>query len=155
MIPLIEEIKSLLSSNSSTSSISSTSPVTVFNSPEIFQEIENAPDVFIMIEEVEISENNNVENNNNQINIDLDKPLETKELLDKVKKDLYNAICFYWKVLPEDYLLLTILDPRIKSMGNKIEEKEILCKNYEEFKENYLPTPLNLVLHHQLHLKHQ
>jgi hypothetical protein len=139
MIPLIEEIKSLLSSNSSTSS---TSPVTVFNSPEILQEIENAPDVFIMIEEVEISENSNVENNNNQTNIDLDKPLKTKELLDKVKKDLYNAICFYWKVLPEDYLLSTILDPRIKSMGNKIEEEEILCKNYEEFKENYLPTPI-------------
>lgn len=139
MIPLIEEIKSLLSSNSSTSS---TSPVTVFNSSEILQEIENAPDVFIMIEEVEISENSNVENNNNQTNIDLDKPLETKELLDKVKKDLYNAICFYWKVLPEDYLLSTILDPRIKSMGNKIEEEEILCKNYEEFKENYLPTPI-------------
>ena len=58
-----------------------------------------------MIEEVEISENSNVENNNNQTNIDLDKPLETKELLDKVKKDLYNAICFYWKVLPKDYLL--------------------------------------------------
>src|SRR5437660_339733 len=57
MILLIEEIKSLLSSNSSTSSTSSTSPVTVFNSPKIFQEIENAPDVFIMIEEVEISEN--------------------------------------------------------------------------------------------------
>ena len=139
MVPLIEEIKSLLSSNSSTSS---TSPVTVFNSPEILQEIENAPDVFIMIEEVEISENNNVENNNNQTNIDLDKPLETKELLDKVKKDLYNAICFYWKVLPVNYLLSTILDPRIKSMGNKIEEEEILCKNYEEFKENYLPTPI-------------
>jgi len=158
MIPLIEEIKSLLSSNSSTSSTSYTSPVTVFNSPEIFQEIENAPDVFIIVEEVEISENNNIENNNNQVErnrINIDKPLETKELLDKVKKDLYNAICFYWKVLPEDYLLSTILDPRIKSMDNKIEEEEILCKNYEEFKENYLPTPLNLVLHHQLHLKHQ
>lgn len=144
MIPLIEEIKTLLISNSSTSSISptSSSPVTVFNSPEILQEIENAPNVFIMIEEIEILENSNVENNNHsQTNIDLDKPLETKELLDKVKKDLYNAICFYWKVLPEDYLLSTILDPRIKSMGNKTEEEEILCKKYEEYKENYLPTP--------------
>ena len=141
MIPLIEEIKSLLLSSSSTSPTSSTSPVTAFNSPEILQEIENAPDVFIMIEEVEISENSNVENNNSQTNIDLDKPLETKELLDKVKKDLYNAICFYWKILPEDYLLSTILDPRIKSMGNKTEEEEILYKRYEEYKENYLPTP--------------
>ena len=64
MIPIIEQIKTLLlsslspssnSSNSSTST-SSTLPVTDFNSPEIFQEIANAPDVFIIIEEVEISE---------------------------------------------------------------------------------------------------
>ena len=95
MIPIIEQIKRLLLlplSNSSTptsptSPTSSTSPITIFNSPEIFQEIENAPDVFIMIEEVEVLENNNIENNNNQTkkdNINLDKPLETKDLLDKV-----------------------------------------------------------------------
>lgn len=152
MIPLIERIKTLLlsplsnspSSSTPTSPTSSTSPVTVLNSPEILQEIENAPDVFVIIEEVEILENNNIENNNNQTkkdNIDLDKPLETKELLDKVRKDLYNSMCFYWKVLPEDYLLSTILDPRIKFMGDKAEEEEILRKEYEIYKENYSPTP--------------
>ena len=154
-IPIIERIKTLLLSplpNSPTSSTPTspisptlpTSPITVFNSPEILEEIENAPDVFIMIEEVEMLENNNVENYNDQTrknNINLDKPLETKDLLDKVRKDLYNAMCFYWNVLPEDYLLSTILDPRIKFMNNKEEEKEILHKKYEEYKENYLPTP--------------
>lgn len=154
MIPIIERIKTLLlsplsnspSSSTPTLPTSPTLPATVFNLPEILQEIENAPDVFIMIEEVEILENHDVENNNNnnqtkKDNIDLDKPLETKELLDKVRKDLYNAMCYYWKVLPEDYLLSTILDPRIKSMGNKIAEEEILRKKYEEYQENYLPTP--------------
>jgi hAT family C-terminal dimerisation region len=149
MIPIIEQIKTLLlsplsnSPNSSTPT-SPTLPATVINSSEILQEIENAPDVFVMIEEVEILENHDVENNNNQTkkdNIDLDKPLETKELLDKVRKDLYNAMCYYWKVLPEDYLLSTILDPRIKSMGNKVAEEEILHKKYEEYQENYSPTP--------------
>jgi hypothetical protein len=163
MNPIIEQIKHLLllplsnSPNSSiptsptspisstlpTSSTSSTSSVTAFNIPEIYQEIENAADVFIMIEEVETLENNIIENNNNQTKnnkFNLDKPLETKDLLDKVRKDLYNAMCFYWKVLSEDYLISTILDPRIKSMNNKIEE-EILRKKYEEYKENYLPTP--------------
>ena len=89
MNPIIEQIKHLLllslsnSSNSSistspssptsstlsTSSTSSTSPtlpVTAFNIPEIYQEIENAADVFIMIEEVETLENKVIENNNNQ-----------------------------------------------------------------------------------------
>ena len=149
MIPIIQRIKTLLllplsnspTSSTPTSPTSSTSPITIFNSPEILQEIENAPDVFVMIEQVEILENNNVENNNNQNNINLDKPLETKDLLDKVRKDLYDAMCFYWKVLPEDYLLSTILDPKIKSMNNKPEEEEILHKKYEEYKENYLPTP--------------
>ncbi|CAI2193345.1 14667_t:CDS:1, partial [Funneliformis geosporum] len=74
MNPIIEQIKHLLLlplsnspnlfiSTSSTSPISSTLsissilstsptlPVTAFNIPEIYQEIENAADVFIMIEE--------------------------------------------------------------------------------------------------------
>src|SRR3954462_14878336 len=62
MIPIIERIKKLLLSPLSNSPssptpttpispISPTSLATVFTLPEIFQEIENAPDVFIMIEE--------------------------------------------------------------------------------------------------------
>ena len=151
MDPLIKRIKNLLlvpssssSTSSSTSPTSSTSPVIAFNTPEIYREIENAPDVFIMIEEVEILENNIVENNNNQTEknkIDLDKPLETKDLLDKVKKDLYNAMCFYWEVLSKDYLLSTLLDSRTKLMDNSAENKEILYKKYEEYKESYLLTP--------------
>jgi hypothetical protein len=68
--------------------------------------------------------------------------LKTKNLLNKVKKDLYNAMCLYWDVLSDDYILSTILDPRIKFMNNKEKEEEILCKKYEEYKENHLPTPI-------------
>src|SRR5207248_4159240 len=88
--------------------------------------------------------NNVIENNNNQTKkdkFDLDKPLETKDLLSKVRKDFYNTMYFYWQVLSEDYLISTILDPRIKSMNNKAKEEEILRRKYEEYKENYLPTP--------------
>jgi len=162
MDPLIKWIKNLLlipssssSTSSSTSLTSSISPVIAFNTPKIYREIENAPDVFIMIKEVEILENNIVENNNNQTEknkIDLDKPLKTKDLLDKVKKDLYNVMCFYWEVLSEDYLLSTLLDPRTKLMDNSTENKEILYKKYEEYKESYLT---NHVPHLQLHLIHQ
>ncbi|GES96275.1 zinc finger BED domain-containing protein 1-like [Rhizophagus clarus] len=153
MGPIIEQIKNLLYSSLSNSDslftptsspTSSTSPVIVFNTSEIYQEIENAADVFVMIKEVEILEND-VENNNNEIRknkIDLDKPMETKDLLNKVKKDLYNAICLYWDVLSEDYILSTILNPRVKLMNNKEKEEEIWCKKYEEYKENYLPTSL-------------
>lgn len=165
---IIERIKNLLLSSSTNLSTSSSTPIspstpstpsilptiTAFNTPEIYQEIENADDVFIMIEEVEISENdqtennqtenNQTKNNNNKTNknkIDIDKPLETRGKLDEVKKNLYNAMCYYWKDLSDDYLLSTILDPRIKSMGDKEKEVEILYKKYEEYEENYLPTP--------------
>ncbi|GBC10069.1 hypothetical protein RclHR1_09310004 [Rhizophagus clarus] len=110
--PIIEQIKNLLylSLSNSSSSSTPTSPVTSFNTSEIYQEIENAANVFVVIEKVGILENDNIENNNNQTRkdkIDLDKPLETKDFLDKVKKDLYNAMCLYWDVLSEDYILST------------------------------------------------
>jgi len=50
-------------------------------------------------------------------------------------------MCFYWQFLPEDYLLSTILDPRVKFIYNK-DEEEILRKKYEEYREIYLPTPI-------------
>ncbi|GES89263.1 zinc finger BED domain-containing protein 4-like [Rhizophagus clarus] len=125
--PIIEQIKNLLylSLSNSSSSSTPTSPVTSFNTSEIYQEIENAANVFVVIEKVGILENDNIENNNNQTRkdkIDLDKPLETKDFLDKVKKDLYNAI--------------------VKLMNNKEDDEEILYKKYEEYKENYLLTPI-------------
>ncbi|CAB4406770.1 unnamed protein product [Rhizophagus irregularis] len=129
---IIEQIKTLLllplsnnspSSSTLTSLILLTLPIIAFNTLEIYQEIKNAAAIFILIEEVKILEND-IENNNNQTKedkINLNKLLETKDLLDKIKKDLYNTI--------------------IKSINNKVEGKEILHKKYKEYKENYLPTP--------------
>lgn len=166
--PIIKEIKRLLllpsstSTSSITESILSTSPsiLSTSSTSNINSEIENANDVFVLIEQVEISElneminrnnnnqrtqdNNNQDNNNQRIQdkINLNQPFDTKDVLDNVKKNLYDAICFYWRFLPEDYLLSTILDPRVKHMYNKEEEEEILRKKYDEYKENYLPTPI-------------
>ena len=165
--PIIKEIKRLLllpsstSTSSITESILSTSPsiLSTSSTSNINSEIENANDVFVLIEQVEISElneminrnnnnqrtqdNNDQDNNNQRIQdkINLNQPFDTKDVLDNVKKNLYDAICFYWRFLPEDYLLSTILDPRVKHMYNK-EEEEILRKKYDEYKENYLPTPI-------------
>src|SRR5439155_17918916 len=50
-------------------------------------------------------------------------------------------MCYYWNFLPEDYLISTILDPRVKHMNEEGEE-EILQNKYEEYKENYLPTSI-------------
>ncbi|CAB4492011.1 unnamed protein product [Rhizophagus irregularis] len=62
MSSIIKQIKNLLhlsltnssSSSTSTSPTSSISSVTAFNTSDIYQEIENAADVFVIIEEVEI-----------------------------------------------------------------------------------------------------
>src|SRR5256714_11030623 len=107
--------------------------------------MENADDVFVIIEEVEIQENENIVNrNNNQTEnkIDLNKPLETEDILNEVKKNLYNSMCYYWECTTDDNLLSTILDPRVKSMRNKVEEEELLHKYYEEYQVDYLLTPI-------------
>ena len=156
MHPILKEIKRLLLLPSPTSSTSSTSSILPITPSNINSEIEKADDVFVIIEQVELSElneiivnrnneNQRIQNNNNQKSqekINLNQPFNTKNVLDKVKENLYNAMCFYWRVLPEDYLLSTILDPRVKHIYDKDEEEEILRKKYKEYKEIYLPTPL-------------
>ena len=85
MHPIIKEIKRLLLLASITSMLSST----LSDISNNYSEIENI-DVFTTMNEVEILENK--ENNNNQRRknkIDLNKLLETKDMLDKVKKQLY------------------------------------------------------------------
>jgi len=154
MHPMINEIKRLLLISNSRSSTPSTSPIPISptlssrlpSSPSslanILSEIENADDVFVLIEEVEIQEiTNRQDNNSNNSNNDLNQPLKTKDKLDEVKKNLYSAMCYYWNFLPEDYLISTILDPRVKHMNEEGEE-EILRNKYEEYKETYLPTPI-------------
>jgi len=140
MHPIINEIKRILLS-STTSTPISTSPTL----DEILLEIENADDVFVVIEEVEIQESISKKDDNQKKNkFDLNKPLETQNKLDEVKKNLYNAMCFYWEFLPEEYLISTILDPRIKCMNEEDENEaeEMLRKKYEEYKDDYLPTPI-------------
>jgi len=91
MHPIIKEIKRLLLSASTTFMLSST----LSDISNNYSEIENI-DVFTTMNKVKILENE--ENNNNQRRknkIDLNKPLETKDMLDKVKKQLYQSICFY------------------------------------------------------------
>ncbi len=68
---------------------------TLSNISNNYLEIENI-DIFTIMNEVEILENE--ENNNNQKRknkIDLNKLLETKNMLDKVKKQLYQSMYFY------------------------------------------------------------
>ncbi len=119
MHPIIKEIKRILLLSTTSTSIS-TSPTL----DEILLEIENADDVFVVIEEVEIQESISKKDDNQKKNkFDLNKPLETQNKLDEVKKNLYNAMCFYWEFLPEEYLISTILDPRIKCMNEEDENE--------------------------------
>ncbi len=161
MHPIFKEIKRLLLSSSTLSPtlLSPTLSTPSTPSDNINSEIENADDVFILIEYVEIAEldkminqnkriqdnNQKTHNDNNQKahdKIDLNQLFNTKDILDKVKENLYNAMYYYWRFMPEDYLLSTILDPRVKHIYNKEEEEEILCNKYNKYKEEYLPTPI-------------
>ena len=90
------------------------------------------------------NKNINKENNNNQSQnqIDLNQSSNTKDILEKVKENLYNAMCFYWDDLPEDYKISTLLDPRIKSVNEEVEkDDEILCQKYDEY-QYHLQSPI-------------
>ena len=73
MHPILKEIKRLLllpskNSTSSVSPISPVPPVLPITPSDINLEIQNADDVFVVIEQVKISENDKITNRNNDIN---------------------------------------------------------------------------------------
>ncbi|GES77744.1 zinc finger BED domain-containing protein 1-like [Rhizophagus clarus] len=85
--------------------------------------------------------NNNNQKKQNQI--DLNQSLNTKDMLDKVKKNLYNAMYFYWQFLSEYYMISTILDPRIKCVNDELEkDEELLRQKYEHYYQDQLQTPI-------------
>lgn len=146
MHPIVKEIKRLLLLPSTTSN--TTSNTSLSNTPSnLSNNFENVEEVFAVAEEIEELENEDInnENTNNQRNsnriINLDQPLNTEGMLDKVKKNLYDAMCFYWEFLPEDYKISTLLDPRIKRVNDDIEnDEEILRQKYDAY-QNHLPVP--------------
>ena len=90
MHPIIKEIKRILLLSTTSTSIS-TSPTL----DEILLEIENADDVFVVIEEVEIQESISKKDDNQKKNkFDLNKPLETQNKLDEVKKN-FIMLCVF------------------------------------------------------------
>ncbi|GES83455.1 hypothetical protein GLOIN_2v1777143 [Rhizophagus clarus] len=85
--------------------------------------------------------------------LNINKPLETQNILEQVKLDLYNAIELYWDRKEAEILILVLLDPRIKSLdfvdNEKIcnSAKELLERKYVEVKddstlENINQTPI-------------
>jgi hypothetical protein len=143
MQPLIKEIKRQLLLPTS-SALSTSSPATSYNF-NLSNDFENMEEVFAIAEEIEELENENInrENNGNQRRnqIDLNQPLNTNNMLDRVKKNLYDVMCFYWGHLPNDYKISTLLDPRIKRVNEEIEkDEEILRQKYDDY-QYHLQTP--------------
>src|SRR6266480_3684595 len=126
---MINEIKRLLLISNSRSSTPSTSPIPILPtlSSRLPSSSSSLANILLEIENQETT--NKQDNNSKKKNIDLNQPLETKDKLDEVKKNLYSAMCYYWNFLPEDYLISTILDPRVKHMNEEGEE-EILQNKY-------------------------
>lgn len=94
--------------------------------------IEEVSDVFEEEREGELAENTQ---NTPGRKLDINKPLETQNMLEKVKLDLYNAMELYWDQEEAGILISALLDPRIKSLdfvsNEKIrdEAKELLEKS--------------------------
>ncbi|CAG8691723.1 17544_t:CDS:1, partial [Funneliformis caledonium] len=82
-------------------------------------DLKNIDDVFEKIDKGEILEINEkkIDSTINQHQkLNLNNSLDTYEMLKKVKYHLYKAIKIYWHTKEGDALILTILNPRIKSL---------------------------------------
>ncbi|CAG8472962.1 1743_t:CDS:2 [Racocetra fulgida] len=94
--------------------------------------VENIKDIFA---ELEIC----VDNNDTHKKINLDKPMQTSGVLEKVKETLYRAMRFYWKKDNIESYLPSILDPRVKKFdfaSDKIKQvQDLLRARYQDAKD--------------------
>src|SRR6266540_6742382 len=92
-----------------------------------------------------------IENDNEEIisnitkkKISIKNLLNTEGIFEKVKKNIYNALLYYWNTPHDARLMASLLDPRYKELDFLLEdEKErIIQKLRNEFNEsNNLLTP--------------
>src|SRR4051794_7935759 len=150
--PLIEEIKKkltrspLVSSSSSLVSSSSSSPLP---SPP------TSPLLPINIEEMDedaFDETELEKEFDGQYQTNLNRSVNTSNLLNIVKKKLYENLCFYWNFQDPNILLATLLDPRTKNLKGvsiqiQFETQKLLRDKVEELKTkealNNLPSSSN------------
>ena len=83
-------------------------------------------DVFVWDDDQDNPNNSNNEKDTNgrQKNVDLNRPMRTSGILEKVKNTLYQAMLFYWENDHEISYLPSILDPRIKKLDFSSHEME-------------------------------
>lgn len=77
----------------------------------------------------------NVESENHNINT----PVNTYNILNQVKKSMYQALCHYFPIPSSEKLLSALLDPRCKKLDDfdhstYLDVKSKLCELYEERK---------------------
>ncbi|CAG8434442.1 5241_t:CDS:2 [Scutellospora calospora] len=94
--------------------------------------VESINDIFV---ELEICEKDDLHKK-----IDLDKPLQTSGVLEKVKETLYRAMHYYWKKDNTKSYLPSILDPRVKKFDFAPEKskqiQELLRIKYNETRDS-------------------
>ncbi|CAG8489638.1 6380_t:CDS:2 [Cetraspora pellucida] len=63
--------------------------------------------------------------------ISIKNPLNMTGILEKIKKNIYDAMIYYWNVLNEVSLMMALLDPRYKSLDfleNNTEKQQVIQK---------------------------
>ena len=89
-----------------------------------------------------------IENDNEEIvsnitkrKISIKNPLNTKGIFEKVKKNIYNALIYYWDIPCDAGLMASLLDPRYKELEFLLEDKkekiiQKLCDEFNEMESN-------------------
>jgi hypothetical protein len=124
MSPLLKEIKKRIKPESARQNVN----------------IEEFIDVFSEEEEGDNAEHESIQNVSGRLNLNV--PINTTGMLEKVKLHLYNAMELYWNKEEEETLISALLDPRIKSLEFVDNEevrnktKDLLKNKYDQLKTN-------------------
>lgn len=133
--PLIEVIKKKLAQSSSTSPSTSTSS----SSSPVLSPFTSPPANTEEIDEDAFDETELEKEFDGQHQANLNRPVNTSNLLDMVKEKLYENLCLYWNFQDPNTLLATLLDPRTKnlkdvSVKTQFEVHQLLHEKVEELK---------------------
>src|SRR5436309_13573375 len=104
--------------------------------------------IILYLKERRVGDTRDIENNNEEIvsnitkrKISIKNPLNTEGIFEKVKKNIYNALIYYWDISCDTGLMASLLDPRYKELEFLLEDKkekiiQKLCDEFNEMKSN-------------------
>ncbi|CAG8594274.1 658_t:CDS:1, partial [Scutellospora calospora] len=134
---MIPKIKELIFNLADSSSLNSNEYLDDDDNDNIYESEEN-----ILLIEID---NNDIISDITKKNISIKNPLNTIEVLKKVKDNIYDALLFYWDVPNDSGIIASLLDPRYKELDFlEIDEKKYIIQKLRNELEINNTSPVDI-----------